>query len=98
MTTNPHIGSSLDDFLAENGILEETKTLALKQMIADEISNAMEEKRLSQTDVAKAMGTSRSSVKRLLDPNNHSLRLDTLEKAASVVGKQVEIKLVEKAN
>ena len=93
MTTNPHIGSSLDDFLDENGILEETKTLALKQIIADEISNAMEEKRLSQTDVAKAMGTSRSSVKRLLDPNNHSLRLDTLEKAASVVGKQVEIKL-----
>lgn len=97
MTINPHIGSSLDDFLAENGILEETKTLALKQMIAEEISNAMEEKRLSQTDVAKAMGTSRSSVKRLLDPDNHSLRLDTLEKAASVVGKQVEIKLVDKA-
>ena len=98
MTINPHIGSSLDDFLAENGILEETKTLALKQMIAEEISNAMEEKRLSQTDVAKAMGTSRSSVKRLLDPDNHSLRLDTLEKAASVVGKQVEIKLVDKAS
>lgn len=98
MTANPHIGSSLDDFLQENGILEETETRAIKEMIAEKISKAMEEKGINQTDLAKAMGTSRASVRRLLDPGNHSLRLHTLEKAANVVGKQVEIKLVDKVN
>ncbi|ALF52793.1 Fis family transcriptional regulator [Nostoc piscinale CENA21] len=95
MNKNPHIGSSLDDLFEEEGILEEINLIATKRVIAWRISEAMNEKNLNKTAMAKKMGTSRSSLSRLLDPNNTSVSLDTIERAAKVVGKRVKFELVD---
>jgi DNA-binding Xre family transcriptional regulator len=98
MNRNPHIGSSFDDFLEEEGILDEVEAVALKRLIAWQVQHAMEEKKLTKTALAKQMGTSRSSLDRLLDPNNPSLTLVTVERAAKVMGKQVRFEFVDAAS
>ena len=95
MNKNPHIGSSLDDLFKEEGTLEEINLIATKRVIAWRISEAMDKKNLNKTAMAEKMGTSRSSLDRLLDPNNTSVTLDTIERAAKVVGKRVKIELVD---
>lgn len=95
MTNNPYIGSSVDDFLKEEGTLEEINLIAIKRVIAWQIKQAMEEKNLTKSEMAKQMKTSRSSLDRLLDPNNASVTLDTLERAARVIGKRVRLELVD---
>jgi DNA-binding Xre family transcriptional regulator len=92
---HPHIGSSFDDFLAEQGILEQVNARALKRVIAWQISQAMDAKQLTKTEMSERMGTSRTAVDRLLDPANGSVTLLTLEKAASAVGKRLRIELVD---
>jgi predicted XRE-type DNA-binding protein len=92
--TNEHIGSSFDDFLAEDGILETVTARALKRVIAWQIEQAMKESHLTKADLAEAMHTSRSQLDRLLDPDNESLTLSTLTSAARALGKGVEVKLV----
>ncbi|MDG5494799.1 Fis family transcriptional regulator [Niveispirillum sp. BGYR6] len=92
---HPHIGSSFDDFLAEQGILEQVNARALKRVIAWQISQAMESRNLTKTEMSERMGTSRTAVDRLLDPANGSVTLLTLEKAASAVGKRLRIELVD---
>ncbi len=91
---NPYIGSSLDDFLAEDGLLEECEALAIKEILADQIRQAMEDKRLTKTAMAKRMGTSRRALERLLDTENTSITLHTMQKAASAVGRQLRLQLV----
>jgi antitoxin HicB len=92
---NPHIGSSFDDFLDEENLLAEANEIAIKRVIAWQLQQEIESKHMSKTDIAKAMGTSRSAVDRLLDPNNTSVTLNTLSKAARILGKKIEIDLVE---
>ncbi|MGK7892050.1 MAG: helix-turn-helix domain-containing protein [Leptolyngbyaceae cyanobacterium] len=90
---NKHIGSSFDDFLAEEEILEEVSASAWKRVLAWQIEVAMAEKHLNKTQMAAAMQTSRSALNRLLDPGNPSLNLKTLEKAAKAVGKSICLSL-----
>ncbi len=91
---NTHIGSSFDDFLAEEGLLAETEAVALKRVIAFQIENEMTRAGLSKTELASRMDTSRSAVDRLLDPENHAVTLRTLERAASVLGKRLKLELI----
>lgn len=90
---NKHIGSSLNDFLAEEGLLAETELVAVKRILALQVEKAMEERALSKTKMAQSMGTSRAALDRLLDPTNTSITLHTLEKAARVVGKTLHVGL-----
>ncbi|MGI0492951.1 Fis family transcriptional regulator [Alkalinema pantanalense CENA528] len=91
---NPHIGSSFDDFLEEEGILVEVESIAWKRVIAFQITQLMEEQNLTKTDMAKKMKTSRAALDRLLDPTNTSATLNTLEQAAIVLGKRLRVELV----
>jgi antitoxin HicB len=98
MTNNLHIGSSLDDFLEEDGILAEVSAIALKRVLAWQILNVMQEKGLSKSQMAACMNTSRSSLDRLLDPDNTSVTLKTLDRAAAILGKRLRIELVDIQN
>jgi antitoxin HicB len=91
--TNKHIGSDLDDFLRDEGILDDAEAVAAKRVIAFQIAQEMEVSHISQSELARRMKTSRSAVERLLDPTNHSVTLQTLERAASAVGKRLKIQL-----
>jgi antitoxin HicB len=93
--SNPHIGSSFDDFLAEESLLAEANEVAIKRVIAWQLQQEIERKNLTKTSVAEAMGTSRAAVDRLLDPTNTSVTLNTLSKAANLLGKRIKIELVE---
>ncbi len=90
-----HVGTTLDDFLAEEGLFEEATALAVKRVLAWEISQAMEKEELSKTVMARRMGTSRAALDRLLDPENTSVTLHTLDRAAAAVGRRLELRLVE---
>ncbi len=95
MSSNPYIGSSLDDLLEEDGALAEINAIALKRVLAWQISQAMVENKLTKTKMAKQMKTSRASLDRLLDPENTSVTLSTIERAAKIVGKRLRIDLVD---
>lgn len=92
---HPHIGSSFDDFLAEEGLLEECETSALKEVLALQIEAAMRELGLSKLQMARRMHTSRAQLDRLLDPGNTSVTLHTIQRAAAVLGKRVRLDLVD---
>ena len=95
MNRNPYIGSSVDNLFEEEGTLEEINLIATKRVIAWQINEGMKERNLTKTAMAKKMGTSRSSLDRLLDPNITSVTLDTIERAAKVIGKRVQFELVD---
>ena len=90
---NPHTGSSFDNFLQEEGIYEEVQAKALKRALSEQLAESMEARKLGKADMARKMSTSRSQLDRVLDPDNLSVQLDTLIKAAYAVGKVVEIKI-----
>ena len=90
---NPHSGSNFDDFLKEEGIFEEVQAKALKRGVAEQIEDSMQSAKLTKMAMADKMATSRSQLDRILDPNNLSVQLDTLIRAARAVGKVVEIKI-----
>jgi hypothetical protein len=92
--SNPHLGSSLDSFLEEEGILEEAEAVAIKRAIALQFSDLMASSRLSKTAAAGRLKTSRAAVDRLLDPNNTSVTLLTLNRAARALGRRLKIQLV----
>ena len=94
MKKRTHWGSTLDDFLKEEGIYEEAKTQVAKEMIAWQIEQAMKKKGLTKKRMAELMETSRTQVDRLLNPKDHNVTLATLEKAAAVVGRQLRLELV----
>lgn len=87
-------GSSFDAWLQEQGIYEEVSAAAIKRVLARQIEHAMKEKRLSKTEVARRMHTSRAALDRLLDAQNGSVTLNTLYRAAAAVGRQVRLELV----
>jgi hypothetical protein len=90
-----HIGSSFDAFLAEEGLLEVCEAQAIKELVAEQITRAMQEQGLTRTAMAARMRTSRAALSRLLDPANPSVTLHTLQKAAQVIGKRLRLELVD---
>ena len=91
---NKHIGSSLDDFLKEEGVLEEARAVALKETLAWQVQQAMKKEKISTVEMARRMNTSRAALDRLLDPGNASVTLQTLTRAAHAVGRDLRIELV----
>lgn len=86
-----HIGSNFDDFLEKEGLLAETEAVAIKRVVAYQVTQLMDHQHLSKTAMAKRMRTSRSALDRLLDPQNTSVTLQTLERAAHAIGKRLRI-------
>jgi antitoxin HicB len=91
---NKHIGPSLDGFLKEEDILEETRGVALKETLAWQVQQAMEKEKISKVEMARRMNTSRAALDRLLDPGNASVTLQTLTRAAHAIGRDLPIELV----
>ena len=91
---NKHIGLSLDDFLKDEGILEETRAIALKEAVAWQVQKAMEKEKISKVEMARRMQTSRAALDRLLAPGNASVTLQTLTRAAHAIGRDLRIELV----
>jgi antitoxin HicB len=88
---NPHIGSSFEDFLTEEGIREEAH--AIKRVLAWQIEEAMKTQGISKVEMARRMGTSRAHLDRLLDPDNDKVQLDTVQRAAAAVGRKLRLEL-----
>ncbi|NOX50285.1 MAG: XRE family transcriptional regulator [Gammaproteobacteria bacterium] len=88
------IGSSFDDYLRDQGTLEETTSTAVKRVLAWQLEQAMAKEHMSKNQMAKAMKTSRSQLDRILDPDNEKIQIDTLMSAAKVLGRELRIELV----
>jgi antitoxin HicB len=88
-----HIGSSFDDFLKEDGIYEEAHSIAIKRVLAWQIAQAMKEQHISKRKMAELMHTSRTQIERLLDPENNSVQLNTIQRAAGIVGRRLVMEL-----
>jgi antitoxin HicB len=95
MNNNSHICSSFDDLLEEDGILAEVNAVSLKRVLAWQVLQEMKHGGLSKFQMAVAMRTSRPSLDRLLDPDNTSVTLKTMERAATVLGKRLRIEIVD---
>jgi predicted XRE-type DNA-binding protein len=91
---NPHVGSTFESWLDEKGIREEANAAAIKSVIAEQIAAAMKERGLTKSRMAELMHTSRAQLDRLLDPNNGGATLETLMRAAKVVGRELRLELV----
>ncbi|SAL79604.1 Fis family transcriptional regulator [Caballeronia arvi] len=92
--TKKHVGSDFDDFLEEEGILEEVTATAIKRVIAWQIEQEMKAQHITKTAMAAKMKTSRSALNRLLDASDPSLTLTTLASAAAALGKKFRFELV----
>lgn len=90
---NPYIGSSVDEFFAADGLLEEVEAAAIKRVIAHALITEMEVKNISKTELARRLETSRSQVDRILDPENQSITLASLMKAAALLGRRLHLSL-----
>lgn len=88
-----HLGSDFDDFLREEHLLEDAKATAVKRVIAFQIAEEMKRCRLTKSEMASRMRTSRPALERLLDPSNPSVTLSTLERAAAAVGRTLKVEL-----
>jgi antitoxin HicB len=88
-----NMGSSIDDFLREEGLFKEAQTQAIKEVVAWQLSEAMRKKKISKARMAMLLKTSRTQVDRLLDPKN-DVTLSSLQRAAAIVGRRVTIELV----
>ncbi|HKT11637.1 MAG TPA: Fis family transcriptional regulator [Terriglobia bacterium] len=88
-----HMGSSIDDFLKEEGIFEESQAQAVKEVVAWQLAQAMKKKKISKARMAILLKTSRTHVDRILDAKN-DITLSSLQRAAAMVGRRVVIKLI----
>ena len=91
---NPHHGSTLDDFLNTENLLEAFQAIAIKEVIAWQLQKAMTEQKLSKNRMAEMMHTSRAQLDRLLDPQAGNVTLETLQRAANVLGRSIRLELV----
>ena len=91
---NNSIDSSFDDFLVEEGIAEEVEAGAIKKIIAYQLREVIEKEHFTKTALATKLETSRAALDRLLDPENESITLLTLKKAANILGKKLRLELV----
>jgi len=89
-----HLGTDFDTFLVEEGILAESEVVAIKRVIAFQVTQLMEEQKLTKTAMAARMQTSRAALNRLLDPANKSVTLQTLECAALALDKRLRIEFI----
>jgi antitoxin HicB len=90
-----HGGSTFDSFLEEEGIREEVEAVAIKRVLAWQLEQAMQQQQKSKQAMAKELRTSRSQLDRLLDPQNVSVTLDTITRAAKALGKRVIIRVAD---
>lgn len=88
---NQHTGSSFDDFLEQEDILEEVSANAHKRLLALQLADIMQEKHITKTSLAKQLNTSRSQLDRILDPENTAITIEVLERVAHAVGKTLKI-------
>ena len=96
MLKKHHVGQRFDDFLQEEGIYEEVQLNALKKTLAQQIKTMMDEQGIRKAEMANRMKTSRSSLERLLNEQAYNVTIATISKAAAVLGKRIELSLVEK--
>ena len=96
-TAFDHSGSSFDSFLEEEGILDEVEAAAIKRVLAWQLAEAMKAGKISKKTMAERMGTSRSQLDRLLDPENSAVHLQTITRAARGVGKRLRMEMVDAA-
>jgi len=94
MPKNPHIGSSLDDFLKEEGIYEQATAIAIKRVIAFQLQSEMKRRKLTKTAMADKMATSRAQLDRLLSPTDGNVTIETLQRAAQALGRSIRLELV----
>ena len=94
MAKNLHRGSTLESFLEQDGTLGEFQAQAIKEVIAWQLAEAMKDRKLTKTRLAELMHTSRSQVNRMLDPNDGNVTIETLQRAAALVGRRVQVALV----
>ena len=85
---------TLDDFLSEEGVLEEFQATAIKEVLAWQIEQAMKSQKMSRKRLAERMGTSRTQINRLLNPTDGNVTLATLQRAAEMLGRKVRLELV----
>ena len=88
-----HLGSKFDDFLEEQGMLEESRAAAIKFKIARELGKAMNQQNMTKAEMAKRLKTSRTGIDRLLDPANTSITLNTMARVATLLGKRIDFAL-----
>ena len=88
-----HMGSSVDDFLKQEGIFEEAQAQAVKEVVAWQLAEAMKKKKISKARMATLLKTSRTQVDRLLDPRR-DITLSSLQRAAAMVRRRVLVELV----
>jgi len=88
-----NLGSSMDDFLKQEGIFEDAQAQAVKEVVAWQLAAAMKEKKISKNKMAQLLKTSRTQVDRLLNPEN-DITLSSLQRAAAMVGRRVNIELL----
>lgn len=93
---NKHIGSNFDDFLEEDGVREDVTAAAMKRVIAWQLSQAMKQRHISKTEMARRMHTSRPVINRLLDADDTSVTLATLARASVAVGSSFNIELSDR--
>lgn len=90
-----HSGSSFDSFLEENGIREEVEAVAIKRVLAWQLTQAMREQQKTKQEMARQLRTSRSQLDRLLDPRNAAVTLDTMSRAARALGKRLIVRVAD---
>lgn len=91
---NRHQGSSIDDFLREEGVAEAFQARAIKEVIAWQLEQAMKEQNLSKRRLAALMHTSRTQIDRMLDPKDGNVTIETLQRVAALLGRKVQVELV----
>ena len=94
MVDNKHRGPTLDSFLEDEGVLAEFQAKAIKEVIAWQLAEAMKERKLTKSALATMMHTSRTQIDRVLDPADGNVTIETLQRAAAVVGRRVQLALV----
>lgn len=95
MINKKHVGQKFEDFLQEENIYEQVQLNALKKTLAHQIKAMMKERGIPKTEMASRMKTSRSSLDRLLNENSYNVTIATISKAASVLGKRIELSLID---
>ncbi|MBP6703824.1 MAG: XRE family transcriptional regulator [Vicinamibacteria bacterium] len=90
---NSHVGTHFEDFLRAEGRFDEATTLAIKRVLAYQLTTVMTKTKVSQAELARRMGTSRAVIRRLLDKDDPSVTLSTMTRAASALGKSLTLKL-----
>jgi len=91
---NPHVGSTLESWLDQEGIREEVTAAAIKAVFSRQLANEMKKKKITKPRMAELMKTSRAQVDRLLDPDNGSATIESLQRAARIVGRELRLQLV----